>query len=426
MGGRTSSRGSALLSAVLDGSPLGRTVCGAWMQSRPLTALGLAVLGAGAACSARDVVTLRRVAPDRRITAYKAPQYWLDYRHGFVRRGFPGAVLSALTGGAPTLRQVTTTGVGLSLSAAAAVVPLAVRVARQAPDDAASLLVAGTVLTSPLTVSLLLHDIGRFDGLGVLALSALSSPGPAWERVPCWVGAPALAGVLAIAAATQEFMVAPLAPVTLMRASSLAARCGLDPAGTALLFAGILAPAAAITVASAVMTPPAAAAQAARRRARSQGVAPPDELGDALSAVERNLIENRAFFGHFEPGALSRGVLLWVGVFGLTVVALSQLLDRATSWRYWRQVAYHAAVGALLSVLGADFRRWWGLSLLGVLAELGAAPAREDGAPEAFPRRASRLRSAGLAVAVLAAANVRLRRRVVSPTRRSNGAPGRS
>lgn len=415
-----------LLSTVTGGSPCGGTIVRAWTQSRPLTALGLAVLGTGGACIGQDVLRLSRVAPDRRINAYKAPQYWLDYRDGFVRRALPGAVLSALVGGVTTRRQVTMIGVGLSLTATAAVVPLAVQAARLAPDDVSSLLVGGTVVSSPLSVSLLLHDIGRFDAVGVLALAALASPASRWERMPCAAGAPVLAGVLAVTAATQEFMVAPLAPLVLMRAGALAVRCGLDPARTALLLTSVLAPGAGITIASAVMTPPAAAAQSARRRARAQGVGSPDEMGDALSAVERDIITNRGFFHHFAPSAIVRGLLMWVGVFVLTAVVLSQLLGLVSSRRYWWQVAYQATVGAVLSMLGADFRRWWGLSLLSLVAGIGAAPALQDRMPVPSPHRAAALRFTASAVVGLAMVNLRVRHRVVAPARRTDAAPGQS
>ena len=413
-----------MLRAVVHRHGVGRTASSAWAQSRPLAALGLAAVGTAGACIASDVRHLYRTEPHRRITPYKAPQYWLDYRDGFVRRAFPGAVLSALTRGTPTLRQVTTTGVGLSLTAAAAVVPLAVQAARRAPDDLGSLLVAGAVVSSPLTASMLLQDVGRFDAVGVLALAAVSCPTATWDRMPCSAGAPALAALLAVAAATQEFMLGPLAPLAVVRARSLAARCGRGPAGTALLLTGVLAPAAAITVASAVLPPPATVAEAARRRARGQGVGPPGDFGDALSAVERDVVANRAFFEHFERSAVARALVLWVGVFAVTVVVLARLWGLAASRRYWSQVAYQAGVAVALSLLGADFRRWWGLGLLGLVGVVTAGP--EDGAPGTSPRRPAGPRYAAGAVAALAALNVRVRRLTVYPVPRTAATQGRS
>lgn len=83
-------------------------------------------------------------------------------------------------------------------------------------------------------------------------------------------------------------------------------------------------------------------------------------MGDALSAVERDVLANRAFFGHFTPSAIAATVLVWVTVFVSTVTVLSGLLGRIASRRFWCDVAYQAGVAAVLSVLGADFRRWWG------------------------------------------------------------------
>jgi hypothetical protein len=360
-------------------SPLRR----AWSESRLLTLLALGALVVGAVLAAR---TGARLVLDPTMTPYKAPQFWLGYEGGFVRRGLPGEVLGRLTG-SPTLQQANAVAAGLSLLGAAAVVPLALAAARGAPSGLRRLLAAVLLLASPLTLSLLLHDVGRFDAIGVVALAALACAARVWNRLPLAAGATAVAALLAVACATQELFLGLLAPAALGRTALLSGFAALGRARRRLLLAGVLTPGAVLTGASAVSSPSDEAVRSARAEAQAAGVPPPDELGDALDAVAADVVENLAFFGLFPAGAIAATLLLWVAVYAASVLLLGRILGSGTGAFYGWASAYHTALAVALSALGVDFRRWWGLALLGLTATVVLARMlREGDEPAPFVR----------------------------------------
>lgn len=337
-----------------------------------VTAAVVTVAGLGAtAVLAADRVRAVLADPTP-LTPYKEPQWWLDYNAGFVRRGLPGEVLSWVTGGPPDRGTVAATGTALTLAAVLAVVALAVLLARSAPTRPQAWLVATVGVASPLTVSLLLHDVGRYDGIGVLALALLALP-LGWGRLPRWAVTVAVALVVTGVTAAQELLLPVLAPVALARVGVLP---GWRAGGTASQahrahLAGrtaVLAPAAGVAAASALLPAPASAVAEARAAAVAAGVPPQGGWGDALDAVDRSLPENVAFFEFFTPATLAWSALLWAGVYAATVPVLARLLGREDDRTWWVLAAVHAAVAAGLSLLGVDFRRWWGLALLGLVA----------------------------------------------------------
>jgi len=77
---------------------------------------------------------------------------------------------------------------------------------------------------------------------------------------------------------------------------------------------------------------------------------------------------------------------------------LADLLGSAGDGSYPVQAGLHAAIGAALCAVGADFRRWWGLAFLGLTATVAAREAEESetsAAPGAVARGAA-LAMAGL------------------------------
>jgi hypothetical protein len=372
----------------------------AWQSSRPLTVLALAALAAGAVLATRHAV---RLLSEPGISRYKAPQFWLDYSDGFVRRGLPGEVLSWFTGGSPTFDQVVASGVAMSLVGALAVVPLALAVARRAPGGLRPLLAFTLLVTSPLTLPLLLHDVGRFDAVGVVLLVALACASGAWERVPLWVGATAAGAMLAVACATQELFFGLLAPVVLGRTALLAGYRELGRTRQRILLAGVLAPGALLTAASALVTPGEGSIAVARFQARNEGVQAPDELGDALDAVDSTVVENLSFFGLFPADSLARTLAVWAVAYLLTALVLGRVLGRGAGRRYGPALLYYAALAGALSVAGVDFRRWWGLALLGLAGTvvLTRHLAAEREAPAWLRRLPLPVAVAGLAVLVV-------------------------
>ena len=328
--------------------------------------------GSGAALThavARLLPERGRDPADLPLTDYKAVNYWLGYRFGFVRRGLPGEILRRVVGGPPTYRHVAVTAVGLSRAAVLSVVPMALQAARRAPRGQPRVAAAGLLLLSPLTCSLLRHDVGRYDAVGVLVLALLAAARPVWRRLRLPVGVSLLAAAVGVAAATEEFLFAVVAPTAVAAATLLTGGRGLDLKRRVLLLGGVLAPGAAVAGASLLTPPPRAALLAARHDATRAGVGPADDvMGDSLTALDRGLVENLAFFRLFEPAAVVLSLGLWSGVYAATTTLLRRLIGAGTGVRYRWLVAVHAGIGAALCAVAADFRRWWGLALLGLVA----------------------------------------------------------
>jgi hypothetical protein len=378
---------------------------GSLRRRLPATLAAVRRSGASAALTARvgtrrataAAIRLARPAGDRAarrpVTDYNAPHYWLDYRAGFVRRGLPGAVLRSLLGRPPAYRDVTRAGVVLSGAAVASVVPLAVRASRLAPGRLPAVLATTALVLSPLTCTLLVQDTGRYDAVGVVGLGVIAAVPGAWSALPLPAGAAVLATTVAVATACEEFLLGVLAPVALGGAGLLARRHAVSPSGALLLAGAVLAPGVLVAAASRSLA-------AARAEAQAAGVHPPGVMGDAVAAVERSLVENLTFFRLFEPRAVVGALVLWSGLYGLTAALLGRLL--APPPGYGVLVAVFAAVGAVLSALGTDFRRWFGLALLGLVATLALDPKRLQAArgPAASPPP---LRAVGEAAALVAA-----------------------
>lgn len=340
------------------------------LAPRLRVAAALHRLRAGVARLARAVSRLLpprgRDAATRPLTDYKAPNYWLDYRFGFVRRGLPGEVLRRVVKGPPRYRQVEATAVGLSRAAALSVVPMALQAARRAPRRLPRVVATALLVLSPLTCSLLLHDIGRYDAVGVLVLALLAGARSAWLRLPLPVGAVLLAAAVCLAAATEEFLLAVVAPAAMAAVTLLAAGRELCFERRLLLLGVVLGPGAVVAGASLLVPAPRAALLAARDEATRAGVGLADAMGDSLAALDRGLVENLAFFRLFEPTAVTLSLALWAGLYVITTAVLRRLLGAGRPYR--SLVAVHALVGAALCTVATDFRRWWGLALLGLVA----------------------------------------------------------
>jgi hypothetical protein len=239
---------------------------------------------------------------------YKHPQYWLDYEYGFVRRGLPGQLLSWAAGGPPSVQQVTVAGRVLTLVACLAVLLLSIRASTQAPTARNAALVLLLLLSSPMTLALLLWDVARFDGIGVVALAALAR-----LRVDTRLPAPTvlvlISALVALSCAAEEFLLLLLAPAAVLRTTVTPAVQALAPMKRVLVSAAVLAPALPVTIASA-LPPPAASVATARLRARAAGL-PTSPVGDALDPLTRTLQENLVLYNG--TAATAPGILLWLG-----------------------------------------------------------------------------------------------------------------
>ena len=333
--------------------------------------------------------TVTKVRGPRPMTPYVAPQYWLSYEQGFVRRALPGEVLRLLGGARPpTLAAATTLGVGLSLAAALAVGLLALLLARRVPARWAALAVAAVVAVSPLGISLYTRDLGRSDAAGVVVLVALAAL--PWRRLPAPLVVVGVAALTAAAVAAGEFLVVVVVPVGVVavwlaldggsrrRRTVAAAVCALPPA--------------AVAVASAVVPVPLSLLTRAVATARAAGVPPPVPIvpghgdHDAVSRLKYGFVENmRTYYALFTPAGVVATTLVWGTVFAVLLAVVWHLLGRRVRGRGFALLAAGPVLAALaLSVAGIDYRRWWSLALVTALClvlQVTAGSRRPPGAP---------------------------------------------
>lgn len=337
-----------------------------------------AALWTGLFCAA-FVVTHRHGG--RYIADWPSTQYWVTYQFGFVRRGLPGELLRLVAGDSPGATAITVAGVLVSAVGMLAIAALAAKAARQASNRAARLGVWAVIVSSPFTFSLLTRDLGRYDALGAVAAFLLTRV--RWDGPPrrLWAPAAATAAVLAVAAATQEFL--PLLLVSLVALAVWQADGPTSLPLRATFAAASLLPALVIAGASALTAPSPKLLDQALASASSAGVDVSQR--NAITTLTASLHEQVAYVA--ERGPVT--VAVWIVAMAGFYVAASGLLWRLTG-RPVRRTAtvvglYLGAAALVLSVVGVDFRRWFALAFVAFLAALVMINARKSPTDEGTP-----------------------------------------
>jgi len=359
------------------------------------------------------VSMVRSALGPRPLTSYVAPQYWLSYEEGFVRRALPGALLRLVTGGPdPSLALVKAAGVGWSVLAVLAVLVLAVGLARQAQDRRATVAVAAAVVVSPLGLSLYARDLGRPDTVGVVVLVALAAL--PWRRWPTLPAAAAVAGLTTAAVAAEEFLVGLVVPLGLLVLRSAWA----GRRGRGLWIAVTLAPGLVVALLSAALPVPADLLTRALAAARAAGVRPSRPLvpgygdHDSVSRLGYGMVENaRIYYGITTPAGVVATTLLCALLHLLVLGVIWHLLGRSLRERvYLLLTGLPALVALALSVAGIDYRRWWSLALVAALGAVLQQTGERTSRPNAG-------RALTAALIVLAVAGVALQSMPLWPVR---------
>ncbi|HYP46922.1 MAG TPA: hypothetical protein VEQ66_17215 [Propionibacteriaceae bacterium] len=307
------------------------------------------------------------------MTPYVAPQYWLTYEHGFVRRALLGQVVHILAGSRdPSYHLVNVVAVALSVTAVLAVVVLALMLARRVASQWTAVAVFAAVLVSPLGLPLFATDIGRSDSFGVVILVLLLCL--PWRRLATAVVVAGVAVVTAAAVAAGEYLVAPVLPAGLaVLCSALAGRRGRVPWTVAAITPCLL-----LTVMSGVVAPPLALVHQTTAAARAAGVPPAWTLvpgqrdHDSVSRLKYGFFDNlQTYYSILTPQGVVATTILWVGVYLLVVCVVWRLLGWSLVERRFLVVITVFALSALaLSGAGIDYRRWWSLAVVGALGTL--------------------------------------------------------
>jgi hypothetical protein len=319
-----------------------------------------------------SATALWRAATGQFVEPWQASQFWVTYRDGFVRRGLPGEVLSVVTGGSPTIAQMTAAATALLVAAGAAWAVLARAVWRVAAEDARAI-AAALVVVSPFAFSLLVRDIGRYDTIGIIvfvmfAAVVLHSGRPQW---------PALTGMsaaTAVAVASQELLIAFLVPLTV---AALGA-AGWTGRRLVVRAAAVLAPGALVAVASVTVTPSRTSLLTAVDAAQAAGTGTDRYRSNAIAALTQTTEQTLRHSADISPITFGVCLLLLGGCWAGTTALLWYLLGRRGGRLFWAYAAVYAAMAVALSVIGIDYRRWWALAFAAAVATLLLLPARDS------------------------------------------------
>ncbi|MCO1660623.1 hypothetical protein [Pseudonocardia humida] len=335
---------------------------------------------AGAFVATALIAVVQGVRAFRRphlVETYQASQFWVTYEHGFVRRGLPGHVLAALVGGPPTAGQVTAAAFALMALGVAALLALVLVIARSAPRPVRPTVTA-LLVCSPFTFALVLQDIGRYDAVGFAAMAVAVVGALRWAPGPALL-ASGLA--LLVAAAAEEVLAAFLAPVAALAAWRLMAAAG--PAARAGAAAATVLPGVVLAVWGLTANPPTAALLAMVDEANAER---PDIMRsspvNAIASLSQNLRDALDHLAEMAPHVMPLLNL----VFGLCCLSAAALVWRLTGRReprLFRSLVAWCVLAAIgLGIAGIDYRRWWALAFVTLVA---AVPLLRPGPRQPVP-----------------------------------------
>ncbi len=296
------------------------------------------------------------------VDAYTASQYWLGYEHGFVRRALPGEILSILAGGTPSHRFVQATGLLLSLLAACGLAAMVVRACFLIADSWYRRMVMLAVMSSPLMLTAITHDLGRYDAVGVLCATFFVFGKPAIDRhrwLAIWLGGV----VLAVATASEEFLLLFLIPPAVAWFK-----------GRPKDLAVALTPAAVVFLASTLVRPSADTVKSALDRAVAGGLRV--DLAPYHNAVQtlRFDFDTEVHVINFYPALnVLASLTLCVSLFYVLYRVLARTVDGVSPSAVHRLGAYLTCCAAALTIIGVDYRRWWALASWSLISYLAAS-----------------------------------------------------
>lgn len=304
------------------------------------------------------------LATDTVVGGYNASAYWVSYRDGFVKRGLPGAVLETVVGGPPGLLAASVFGAALIVLALAALALLVRVTVRAVPAPAHRLVGAALVIASPFTFALVVQNRGRYDLIVVVCLVLA-----AWlasSRSLPWLRAAGISALVAVGAASMEIAFGFLGPLAVVAA----ARLGRSAAERIGLGALALLPGLAVTAASLIAPPAGSALVAASERAAAAGLPITAAQESSISALGQNLSDALAFTASVSPLSILLCAAVLGGCYALSAYLLWVVTGRVRPRPVLAVVAVNALVALVLSAVGTDYRRRWGLAFVATAAGL--------------------------------------------------------
>lgn len=332
------------------------------------------------------------------VSPYKASAYWVSYADGFVRRGLVGELLSLLTNGSPTRIHAVGLAAGLLVATTAALIFLIGRIARTVRHGDDRILVIAVMSASPFTFALLVHEIGRYDSIGILAMAALAALARTGETsgVTRLARAGAICALVAVGTAGEELLFAFLAPLAVLGLRQLG---WTEATRLAPVSALVTMPGAILAAMSVLLRPSRETLVAAINKANAAGVSVDVVDENCISTLGQSAVQGLQFTRNMSAWTVLSCAALFGGCYLLATVIIRRLVrpDRLV----WVLITVFGVAALGLSAVGDDYGRWWALAFVAVLAGLAilGGPATIDVVERAG---ASRLVWVLLACAVLA------------------------
>jgi hypothetical protein len=333
--------------------------------------------------------------------SYNASAFWVSYRDGFVRRGLPGAVIETVLGRPPDPTAAAVVAFLLVLLVLAALAALTTAAVQATPAARDRVVVAALVLSSPFTFTLAVINRGRYDAVVVACVVVIVLLARRRTLLPLrmlGISLTVLAGV-----GSLEISVAFLAPLALL-AVVLLGRSTVERAcwGTVAVLPGV-----ALAVVSLVVRPSVGMLLTMMDRVSAAGMPLQRSEENSISALGQSTRDALAHTAAISPWTILLCAAVLGGCYTLTAFLLNAHL--APVPRRWAaaMVSLYALAALGLSLVGDDYRRWWGFAFVTMVASLvllrqGAAPIPAPRRPEGPPGRrlvaVSLLASAALAL----------------------------
>jgi hypothetical protein len=316
------------------------------------------------------VLTVGRLVKGPFSSPYNLSAFWVTYSDGFTRRGLPGELLAELTGRAPTATDAAVFSVVLMVAAAVALAFLVHAMnTTQWPGHLDRLYGTTLLVASPFTFAFLVRDAGRYDTIGYCALALVVPIALRWSAGPFRSGAAlfVIAGLAAVATASEEFLFAFLVPVCVVAL----ARMGWRGTRLGIVAAATLGPAAVIAVASVFARSSTTALRAAVLAAHQGGLDVSTSFPNAITALVQTPSQGFQKLLATSPFTVVVSHAMFGGCFLAALWLLWLTLGRWQGRTYWTVVGFFALLALSLSVFGTDYKRWWALAFIAVVATVG-------------------------------------------------------
>jgi hypothetical protein len=254
-------------------------------------------------------------------------------------------------------------GWGVSLIGVLGCLFIGYRIVLLASGATARLVTATLLVLSPLGLTTVIRDPGRFEDIGMMAMAVMVLV--AARRSSPVVTVAAAAVVTAIAVASEELVLPYIAPVVLALLFVNLSACRREgeqrvrPGGRC---AGLLSlaflPGVAIALASVTVQP------SARYLADLQVRADPQKPYNAVWALGHQSVSTfMDVLWRSRAASLPEDTAIWLGVYLATIVGVRIVIGPLGRW-YWPSAAYMTLVTLVILFSGIDIRRWWTISLV--------------------------------------------------------------